>query len=100
MGRCDGNEGLGEKGTGFYVRAAANFLKGMEAKPAVEGKEALEAKAPVEFMRISGLGDAINTAISAATQAESDGLCTITRIQTAYPTMKDVDRASSCAQIL
>jgi len=89
-----------KKGTNFYVRAASNFLRGTEAKPAEDGKDALEAKAPVDNLRISGLGDAINAAIAAARQCESDGLCTITRVQTACPIMKDAGRVSSCAQIL
>merc|ERR1740130_668144 len=36
-----------KKGTGFYIRAAVSFLKGMEAKPAVDDKPALDAKAAV-----------------------------------------------------
>jgi len=91
-----------KKSSNFYVRAATSFLKGMEAKPANEAKglEALEAKAPVEALRISGLGEAVHAAVCAATEVEAQGLCTITRIQTAYITMNDSSRAVSCAQIL
>lgn len=89
-----------KKGTAFYVRAVSNFLKGMEAKPAEEGREALEAKAPVEALRISGLGGSINAAIAAASGAVGEGLCTIARIQTAYPMLESSGRSANCAQIL
>uniref|UniRef100_A0A6T9GMA5 DNA/RNA-binding protein Alba-like domain-containing protein n=1 Tax=Alexandrium catenella TaxID=2925 RepID=A0A6T9GMA5_ALECA len=91
-----------KKGIGFYIRAAASFLKGVEAKEAVEasegkeGKEAMEAKAPVDELKISGLGEAINTAVTAATRAEADGLGTITKVETAYP---DMSNGRGCAQI-
>lgn len=90
-----------KKGTVFYVRAASRLLKGLEAKPAADGKEALEAKAPVDALRISGLGESINSAIAAARAAESEGLCTIIRVQTANPNLEGAnDRSSNCAQIL
>uniref|UniRef100_A0A6T9GQY7 DNA/RNA-binding protein Alba-like domain-containing protein n=1 Tax=Alexandrium catenella TaxID=2925 RepID=A0A6T9GQY7_ALECA len=85
-----------KKGVGFYIRAAASFLKGVEAREAAEGKEAVEAKAPVEELKISGLGEAINTAVTAATRAEADGLGTITKVETAYP---DMSNGRGCAQI-
>eukprot|EP00408_Alexandrium_pacificum_P035668 CAMPEP_0171271680 /NCGR_PEP_ID=MMETSP0790-20130122/61358_1 /TAXON_ID=2925 /ORGANISM="Alexandrium catenella, Strain OF101" /LENGTH=51 /DNA_ID=CAMNT_0011740573 /DNA_START=36 /DNA_END=187 /DNA_ORIENTATION=- len=44
-----------KKGIGFYIRAVASFLKGVEAKEASEGKEAVEAKPPVDELKISGL---------------------------------------------
>merc|ERR1711933_340916 len=74
------------KSSNFYARVVAGFLQGLEAKPAEDGKEAVEAKAPVEAMRISGTGAAINVAITAALEAVTKGLCTITRIQSASPT--------------
>jgi len=86
-----------KKPSGFYVRAASSFLKGVEAKPAEEGKEAVEAKAPVENLRISGLGDAVNVAVTAAAQAQSEGFGIISRIQTAYPSMESSGRG--CIQI-
>merc|ERR1711865_656724 len=37
-----------KKGVGFYIRAAVSFLKGMEAKPALEAKDGMEAKPALE----------------------------------------------------
>mmetsp|Transcript_78359 Transcript_78359/g.181796 ORF Transcript_78359/g.181796 Transcript_78359/m.181796 type:complete len:104 (-) Transcript_78359:122-433(-) len=85
-----------KKGVGFYIRAASSFLKGIEAKEAADGKEAVEAKAPVDELKISGLGDAINTAVTAATRAEADGLGVITKVETQYP---DMSNGRGCAQI-
>merc|ERR1712187_420381 len=89
-----------KRSSDFYVRSARSFLKGIEAKPAEEGREAVEAKAPVNALRISGLGESIKAAILAATSAEADGLGTITRIQTAHPVLRSSGRSSACAQIL
>uniref|UniRef100_A0A7S4VJZ2 DNA/RNA-binding protein Alba-like domain-containing protein n=1 Tax=Alexandrium monilatum TaxID=311494 RepID=A0A7S4VJZ2_9DINO len=85
-----------KKGAGFYIRAASSFLKGVEAREASEGKEAVEAKAPVDELKISGLGEAINTAVTAASRAEADGLGTITKVETAYP---DMSNGRGCAQV-
>jgi len=85
-----------KKPKGFYAKAALSFLKGVEAKPATEDKEALEAKPAVDNLRISGIGEACNIAIAAATQVSSDGVGTITSIQTCYPKISGV----SVAQVL
>jgi hypothetical protein len=82
----------------FYSRAVSSFLKGVEARPAEGDKEAVEAKAPVDALRVSGLGDSINAAVAAAAQAEAEGLGTITCVQTAYPEMTDSGRG--CSQII
>jgi len=99
-----------KKPAGAYARGALSFLKGVDAKPALEAveakdgqralaaKEAQEAKPPVDHLRISGLGEAVHVAVLAATEAEADGCCTITRIQTAYPSMEGSGR--DCAQIV
>jgi len=81
-----------QKGSGVYVNAACSFLRGVEAKPAQDGKEASEAKPAVQHLRISALGDAINVAVSAASKAVSENLGTIVNIQTAYPNMDDSGR--------
>jgi hypothetical protein len=73
-----------KKGTGFYIRAATAFLKGLEAKEAVGDKPALEAKAPVNKIKISGLGEAINTAVAVAVRVQGDGVGTIKSIQTKH----------------
>jgi len=85
-----------KKSAGFYIRAASNFLKGIEAKEAEGDKEAVEAKEPVDLLKISGLGEAINTAVAAATRAEAEGIGEITSIQTQYPEMTS---GRGCAQI-
>merc|ERR1712066_373810 len=86
-----------KKSVGFYIRAAGNFLKGLEAKEATEDKEALEAKAPGDVLKISGLGESINTAVAAATRAEAEGYGEITKIETTYP---DMTEGRGCAHIM
>mmetsp|Transcript_132765 Transcript_132765/g.264935 ORF Transcript_132765/g.264935 Transcript_132765/m.264935 type:complete len:94 (+) Transcript_132765:3-284(+) len=86
-----------KKGVGFYVRAAASFLKGVDAKEASEGSEAVEAKPPVDELKILGLGEAINAAVTSATRAEADGLGVITKVETQYPEMTN---GRGCAQIV
>jgi len=86
-----------KKGIGFYMRASTAFLKGVEAKPAEGDKPAVEAKPAVDELKISGLGDAINTAIAAAARVETDKLGKITKIETAYPEMT---QGRGCAQIM
>lgn len=85
-----------KKGVGFYTRAALSFLKGMEAKEAIDDKPALAAKAPVNKIKISGLGEAINTAVAVAKRVEADDVGTIKSIQTNYI---DMSKGSS-AQIV
>mmetsp|Transcript_60179 Transcript_60179/g.171066 ORF Transcript_60179/g.171066 Transcript_60179/m.171066 type:complete len:105 (-) Transcript_60179:263-577(-) len=86
-----------KKGIGFYIRAASSFLKGVEAREAADGKEAVEAKEPVDELKISGLGEAINAAVTAATRAEADGIGEITKVETQYP---DMASGRGCAQII
>jgi len=91
-----------KKGTGFYIRAATNFLQGIEAQPAIEategkeGKEAIEAKAAVKTLTISGLGEAINVAVAVAARLEADSIAKIKKVETGYPEMTD---GRGCAQI-
>jgi len=73
-----------KKSTNFYARAAMSFLKGVEARPAEDGKEAVEAKAPVDALRISGLGESISTVVAVANEAVSAGVAELTRTQTEY----------------
>jgi len=80
-----------KKPVNFYIKSAQAFLKGV---PAEDGKP---AKAPVEEMKISGLGEAINAAVSSAVRAEAEGLATITKIETLYPEMTG---GRGCAQIM
>merc|ERR1740121_3009356 len=85
------------KSVGFYIRAATSFLKGIEAREATDDKAAVEAKDPVDMLTISGLGEAINTAVAAATRAEADGLGEITKVETQYP---DMTTGRGCARIV
>jgi len=86
-----------KKPVSFYIKSAQAFLKGVDAVEAKEGKEAKKAKPPVEEMKISGLGEAINAAVSAAVRAEAEGLATITKVETRYPEMAS---SRGCAQIV
>mmetsp|Transcript_42123 Transcript_42123/g.91822 ORF Transcript_42123/g.91822 Transcript_42123/m.91822 type:complete len:112 (+) Transcript_42123:113-448(+) len=86
-----------KKGINFYVRSASAFLKGVEAKEAVGDKEAVPAKDPVDVLKISGLGEAINVAVLAAVSAEGDGLGKISKVETEYPEMPS---GRGCAQIM
>merc|ERR1719379_175344 len=87
-----------KKGSGFYANSACSFLRGVEAKPAEGEKEAVEAKPAVDYLRISGLGDAVGVAVTAAAKAEKEGLGDIIKVQTAYPPMEGSGRG--CAQIV
>merc|ERR1719222_1486214 len=71
-----------KKSVGFYVKAAKSFFTGVTDK---EGNK----KEPVCVLNISGLGEAINTAVSAATAVEKEGLGTVKKIETSYPDMSD-----------
>jgi uridine kinase len=85
-----------KKGSGLYIRTARSFLKGLEPKEAEGDRPGIEAKAPVDELNISGLGDAIVATVTVARQMEAEGLGTIERIETNYPEMPG---GRSCAQI-
>merc|ERR1719487_2263261 len=73
-----------KRGLGFYIRAARNFLVG------VEGKEgAPEGKAAEKEITVSGLGDAIACAAAVATSLEREGVAKIAKIETRYPEFKN-----------
>merc|ERR1719436_1820892 len=80
-----------KKPLGFYVRSAKSFFTGLQT-------EGGEKKEPVEELNISGLGEAINTAVAAATAVESEGLGKIAKIETSYPEMSGSQRG--CPRIL
>lgn len=71
--------------TSFYLRAATLFLRGAEDK------------APVRELKVSALGEAINTAVSVALRLEADHLGAISKVTTSYP---DMPSGRGCAQIL
>merc|ERR1712151_1002660 len=85
-----------KKGAGFYIRAANAFLKGLPAQEAKDGKEALEAKEPVDELKVSGLGEAISTAVAVSTAVVSESTAAISKIETMYPEMTN---GRGCAQI-
>jgi len=76
------------KGSGFYVRAARNFLEGNKEKDAVDE------------ITISGLGNAINSAAVVASRLEKDGIGTITKVVTAYPDMTAGKSERGVAQLV
>merc|ERR1712070_922299 len=80
-----------KKSTGFYIKSAKSFFTGLEDK---DGNK----KPPVSVLNISGLGDAINVATSAAMEIEKEGLGTIKKIETSYPEMEGSQRG--CSRIL
>jgi len=81
-----------KRSSGFYVKAAKGFFEGTETNDG-------EKKDPVKHLTISGLGDAINTAVQAALACEQDGLGTITKIETTYPDMQSGGATRGCAAI-
>jgi len=82
-----------KKSTGFYIKAAKSFFTGIEDK---DGNK----KEPVNVLNISGLGDSINTVVASAAAIESDGLGTISKIETSYPDMKSGATTRGCPRIL
>merc|ERR1712187_652726 len=88
--RGRGHEGNGKKkNAGFYIRSAKNFFSGMEDK---DGNK----KEPIHTLNISGLGEAINVAVAAASAVEGDSLGKITKCETSYP---DMASGRGCARI-
>lgn len=79
-----------KKSVGFYIKSAKSFLTGLEDK---EGNK----KEPVRVLNISGLGEAINVAVSAATAVADAKLGEIKKIETSYPEMSGSNRG--CARI-
>jgi len=85
-----------QKGSGLYFRAARSFLDGSEAKDPEGDKPGIEARAPVDELKISGLGDAIVATAAVASRLEAEGLGNIERVETGYPEMPG---GRSCAQM-
>merc|ERR1719356_1526439 len=80
-----------KKPVGFYIRSAKSFLTGVQT-------EGGEKKEPVNVLNISGLGEAINAAVAAATVVEGEGLGKISKVETSYPEMSGSQRG--CPRIL
>lgn len=73
----------------FYIKSALSFFKGTshEDKPAVND------------LKISGLGNAINVAIAAASRCEKEGMGTIEKIVTNYVTVMTHNKERQCPQV-
>merc|ERR1711879_1053244 len=82
-----------KKSVGFYINAAKSFLVG------VDGKDGSK-KEPVCVLNISGVGDAIGTAIAAATSVEREGHGFIQKVETSYPDLQSGGTSDGCARIL
>ncbi|CAE8698117.1 unnamed protein product, partial [Polarella glacialis] len=79
-----------KKNVGFYMRAAASFLRGTEDKK------------PVEELTLTALGEAISIVATVATRAEKEGLATIIKVSTHYadvPAGSDSSAVRGCAQL-
>ena len=63
---------------------------------AADGQPAVGAKAPLEELKISGLGEAINMVCEIAAKLEADSIADISSIETGYPEMNGGRR---CPQI-
>jgi len=81
------------KSGGFYAKSARSFFTGVED---TQGNK----KEPVSRLKISGLGNSINTAVVAALAVESEGLATIRKIDTSYPEMLQSNRPCAKVSIL
>merc|ERR1712110_1184360 len=81
-----------KKEIGFYIRSAKSFMEGTEDK---EGNK----KPAVDNLNISGTGNAINAAVATAAALESEGLGTITKIETSYPKLGEEGKGHGVARI-
>mmetsp|Transcript_11357 Transcript_11357/g.16815 ORF Transcript_11357/g.16815 Transcript_11357/m.16815 type:complete len:109 (+) Transcript_11357:89-415(+) len=82
-----------KKPISFYIRSAKSFFTGVES-------ESGEKKEPVCVLTISGLGEAVSTAVAAAVTVEKDGLADIKKIETSYPDMTSGGSTRGCPRIL
>jgi len=76
-----------QKGAPFYIRAAANLMRGSDP----------EARDPVDELLLSGLGDAIPTAAAVATRVSLDGLGHVGTVHTGWTQLPN---GRSCPQVL
>ena len=81
-----------KKGLGFYIRAAKNFLTGVE-------REGADTKEPEEEITVTALGNAISVAVAVATAMEKEGAGKIAEVKTAYPGMQNGSIERGVAQI-
>jgi len=86
----------------FYIRAAEAFFRGV-CEGTKKNGDKIEKKEPVTELTISGLGNAINTAIACATNLERNELAEVVSVNTDYCIVKGggkgVDRRSPQIQI-
>eukprot|EP00440_Ansanella_granifera_P076755 gb/GFBE01083287.1/.p1 GENE.gb/GFBE01083287.1/~~gb/GFBE01083287.1/.p1 ORF type:complete len:106 (+),score=40.36 gb/GFBE01083287.1/:1-318(+) len=95
MGEEDENVALmkvtAKKNVGFYMRAAASFLRGTEEKK------------PVQELRLTALGEAIGIVAAVASRCEKEGLAKMKEVKTDYAdveTSNGVTRGCSQLQVV
>eukprot|EP00933_Yihiella_yeosuensis_P079798 TRINITY_DN93222_c0_g1_i1.p1 TRINITY_DN93222_c0_g1~~TRINITY_DN93222_c0_g1_i1.p1 ORF type:complete len:102 (-),score=24.69 TRINITY_DN93222_c0_g1_i1:185-490(-) len=79
-----------KQNVGFYMRAAASFLRGTNDKK------------PVEELTLTALGQAIGIVATVAGRIEKEGLATITSVKTFYadvPSGQGGESTRGCAQL-
>merc|ERR1719174_817149 len=81
-----------KRGLGFYIRAAKNFLTGVE-------REGADAKTAEDEITVTALGAAISVAVAVATAMEKEGAGKIAEVKTAYPGMQNGSQERGVAQI-
>merc|ERR1711920_977163 len=69
-----------KKSTRIYIAAAKSFFTGLVLK---DGSK----REPVCVLHITAVGEAINPAVAAAAAVRAEGLATIEKIETSYPSM-------------
>jgi len=84
----------------FYIRSALSFLRGTTGKEAEGDKPAIEPKPPVDELSISGLGNAINTAIACASRIEEQKLGDIISVKTGYVEVEQGQRKKQAPHVL
>lgn len=73
-----------KKSVGFYIRLARSFLQGL-AERTLEDGTTTKVKPSAEELKISGIGEAINTAVQVANCLQVEGHGTIAKVETSYP---------------
>jgi phosphoglycerate kinase len=81
-----------KRGLGFYIRAAKNFLTGVE-------REGADAKKAEDEITVTGLGNAISVAVAVATAMEKEEAGKIVEVKTFYPGMQNGSQERGVAQI-
>jgi phosphoglycerate kinase len=81
-----------KRGLGFYIRAAKNFLTGVE-------REGADTKTAEDEITVTALGNAISVAVAVATAMEKEEAGKIVEVKTFYPGMQNGNLERGVAQI-